>query len=86
MANANAFAFVSKAAYLNAASKEIQKHAGLFTGGWYSLFDYYGKKLTPYTQSSALQKARQLNLSDVRTQDKDFILTAYNEANEDRKM
>lgn len=84
--NARAYAFVSKAAYLRKAAKDIEKHAGLFISGWFSLFEHLGKSISRYTQKSALTTAKSKNLSKIKMDERNFQLSAYNEAQDAPRM
>lgn len=55
--NKGAVAFVSGGAILRQAGKEICKSVGKFIGGWWTLFDILGKRITRFTTATAASKA-----------------------------
>lgn len=52
-----AVAFVSSGSILRQAGKEISKSVGKFIGGWWTLFDLLGKRITRFTTATAASKA-----------------------------
>lgn len=78
-------AFVSRQSVLSQTAKEIAKSAGKFIAGWHSLFDFFGRKIQPFTTPAALMKAKGEGNSRIVAKP-DMTLTAYNEAQNGRQM